>query len=147
MRIGRLSHARWFRRGRPNRQAGRPPYPRESATLQSTFPNSKADAYPGKAPTGPRPAAEFWKAHDAHEAVKQLGARNFIWATWESPHPAQPSFRAVKTQSLLRDRRLGSVDVSSIQLEESVAPIGELSFPLRIEPAFEPHRADSEIER
>ena len=56
MRIGRLSHARWFRRGRPNRQAGRPPYPRESATLQRTLPNCKADAYPGEAHTGPRPA-------------------------------------------------------------------------------------------
>ncbi len=41
---------------------------RESATLQSTLPDSKADAYPGEAHTGPRPVAEFWKAHDAWKA-------------------------------------------------------------------------------
>ena len=69
MRIGRLSNARWFRRGRPNRQAGRPRYPRESQTLQSTLQDFKADAHPGEARTGPRPAAEFWKAHDAHKAA------------------------------------------------------------------------------
>ena len=67
MRIGRLSHALWFRRGRPNRQAGRPPYPRESATLQSI----DADAYPGEAHTGPRPATEFWKAYDDWKAKQK----------------------------------------------------------------------------
>ena len=41
---------------------------RESATLQSTLPNCKADAYPGEAHNGPRPVAEFWKAHDAWKA-------------------------------------------------------------------------------
>ena len=67
-RNGRSSHVRRFRRGRPNRQAGRPPYPRESATLQSTLPNSKADAYHGEAHTAPRPAADFWNAYDAWKA-------------------------------------------------------------------------------
>ena len=42
---------------------------RESATLQSTLPDCKADAYPGEAHTGPRPVAEFWKARDAHPAA------------------------------------------------------------------------------
>ena len=37
---------------------------RENATLQSI----DADAYPGEAHTGPRPAAEFWKAYDAWKA-------------------------------------------------------------------------------
>ena len=46
-------------------QAGRPPYPRESATLQSTLPNCKADASHGEA----RSVAEFWKARDAHPAA------------------------------------------------------------------------------
>ena len=41
---------------------------RESTTLQSTLPNCKADAYPGEAHTGPRPAAEFWKAYDTWKA-------------------------------------------------------------------------------
>ena len=36
--------------------------------MQSTLPNCKADAYPGEAHTGPRPAAEFWKAYDAWKA-------------------------------------------------------------------------------
>ena len=40
---------------------------RESATLQSI----DADTYPGEAHTGPRPAAEFWKAHDAHAAAQK----------------------------------------------------------------------------
>ena len=37
---------------------------RESATLQSTLPNCKADASHGEA----RSVAEFWKAHDAWKA-------------------------------------------------------------------------------
>ena len=57
-----------FRVGYPERRVRHPPYPRESATLQSTLPNCKADACPGEAHTGPRPAAEFWKAHDAWKA-------------------------------------------------------------------------------
>ena len=44
---------------------------RESATLQSTLPNCKADAYPGEAHTGPRPAAEFWQACDAWKAKQK----------------------------------------------------------------------------
>ena len=57
-----------FRVGYPERRVRYPPYPRENATLQSTLPNSKADACPGEAHTGPRPAAEFWKACDAWRA-------------------------------------------------------------------------------
>ena len=60
-----------FRVGYPERRVRYPPYPRESATLQSTLPNSKADAYPGEAHTGPRPAAEFWKAYDAWKAKQK----------------------------------------------------------------------------
>ena len=45
--------------------------PRESATLQRTLPNCNADACPGEAHTGPRPAAEFWKACDAHAAAQK----------------------------------------------------------------------------
>ena len=56
-----------FRVGYPERRVRYPPYPRESATLQSI----DADAYPGEAHTGPRPAAEFWKAHDAHAAAQK----------------------------------------------------------------------------
>ena len=48
-------------------QAGRPRYPRKSATLQSI----DADAYPGEAHTGPRPAAEFWKAYDVWKAKQK----------------------------------------------------------------------------
>ena len=40
---------------------------RESATLQSI----DADAYPGEAHTGPRPAAEFWKAYDDWKAKQK----------------------------------------------------------------------------
>ncbi len=60
-----------FRVGYPERRVTYPPYPRASATLQSTRSSSKTDAYPGEAHTGPRPVAEFWKAYDAWKA-KQL---------------------------------------------------------------------------
>jgi len=40
---------------------------RGSKTLQSI----DADAYPGEAHTGPRPAAEFWQACDAHAAAQK----------------------------------------------------------------------------
>ena len=60
-----------FRVGYPERRVRHPPYPRESATLQSTLPNCNADACPGEAHTGPRPAAEFWKACDAHAAAQK----------------------------------------------------------------------------
>ena len=42
---------------------------RESATLQSTLPDCKADAFPGEARTGPRPGAEFWQACGAKKAA------------------------------------------------------------------------------
>ena len=44
---------------------------RESATLQITLPNCKADACPGEAHTGPRPAAEFWQACDVWKAKQK----------------------------------------------------------------------------
>ena len=56
-----------FRVGYPERRVRYPPYPRENATLQVI----DADAYPGEAHTGPRPAAEFWKAYDAHAAAQK----------------------------------------------------------------------------
>ena len=59
----RLRTSEGFRETR-NPAGGTPPYPRESATLQSTLPNCKADASHGEA----RPVAEFWKAHDAWKA-------------------------------------------------------------------------------
>ena len=57
-----------FRVGYPERRVRHPPDPRESATLQSTLPDCKADAYPGEAHPSPRPAAEFWQAYDAWKA-------------------------------------------------------------------------------
>ena len=38
---------------------------RESATLQSI----EANASPGEGPQGARPAADFWRAYDAHHAA------------------------------------------------------------------------------
>ena len=44
---------------------------RETATLQRTLPDCKAAACPGEGHTRPRPAAEFWKAYDAHAAAQK----------------------------------------------------------------------------
>ena len=41
---------------------------REAAVAKTALANLKADACPGEAHTGPRPATEFWKAHDAWRA-------------------------------------------------------------------------------
>ena len=53
-----------FRVKYPERRVTYPPYPRESATLQSI----EADAYPGEGSQGARPVAEFWRAYDAWKA-------------------------------------------------------------------------------
>ena len=57
-----------FRVGYPERWVRYLPYPRESANVQSTLPNWKADASHGEAHTAPRPAADFWNAYDAWKA-------------------------------------------------------------------------------
>ena len=54
-----------FRVGYPERRVRDPPYPRESATLQSI----EADAYPDEGSQGTHPVADFRLHYDAQQAA------------------------------------------------------------------------------
>ena len=112
-----------FRVGYPERRVRYPPYPRESATLQSTLQDFKADAHPGEARTGPRPAAEFWKAHDAHKAAGSSD-RAAPLAPQSQKRNSSPTLTPWAKKSLESDSRAGLVVLTVLPPCWKVCPFG-----------------------